>query len=49
MVFALVEVGRGRLSPEEVAAILAAADPHRLHGIAAPQGLCLTRVIYEDL
>jgi tRNA pseudouridine38-40 synthase len=48
MVYALVEVGRGRLTPDEVAAILAAADPAKLHGIAPPQGLCLTRVVYEE-
>jgi len=47
MVFALVDTGRGRLTPEDVAAILATADPQRLHGIAPPQGLCLTRVMYE--
>ena len=46
--FALAEVGRGRLSAEDVADILAAADPQRLHGLAPPQGLCLVGVTYED-
>lgn len=46
MTFALVEVGRGRLSPSDVASIVASADPSQLRGIAPPQGLCLVRVIY---
>lgn len=46
MTFALVEVGRGRLSPSDVASIVASADPGQLRGIAPPQGLCLVRVIY---
>ena len=47
MVFALVEVGRGRLTLAQVAAILASEDPQQLHGMAPPQGLCLTQVMYE--
>ena len=48
LVYALVEVGRGRLTPAEVEAIRASADPARLHGIAPSQGLCLVRVIYDE-
>lgn len=46
LTYALVEVGRGRLTPVDVAAILASTDPNRLRGTAPPQGLCLVRVIY---
>ncbi len=48
MVFALTEVGRGRLTAEDVAVILASTDPQRLHGLAPPQGLCLVGVTYEE-
>ena len=48
MVFALVEVGRGRLVAEDVAVILASTDPQRLHGLAPPQGLCLVDVTYAE-
>lgn len=48
MVFALVDVGRGRLTVEDVAVILASTDPQRLHGLAPPQGLCLVGVTYEE-
>ena len=48
LVYALVEAGRGRLTPDEVEAIRASADPARLHGIAPPQGLCLVRVSYDE-
>lgn len=48
LVYALVEVGRGRLTPDEVETIRASADPARLHGIAPAQGLCLVRVIYDE-
>ncbi len=44
--FVLVEVGRGRLTATDLQTLLADADPNRLHGIAPPQGLCLTRVSY---
>lgn len=46
LVYAVVEAGKQRLTPEAVAAILASAEPHRLHGIAPPQGLCLARIYY---
>ena len=48
MVFALAEAGRGRLTAEDVAAILASTDPQRLHGLAPPQGLCLVNVTYDE-
>ena len=48
LVYALVEAGRGRLTPDQVEAIRASSDPARLHGIAPPQGLCLVRVIYDE-
>ncbi len=48
LVYALVEAGRGRLTPDEVEAIRASAEPALLHGIAPPQGLCLTRVVYDE-
>lgn len=46
MTFALVEAGRGRLTPSDVASIVASADPNQLRGTAPPQGLCLVNVIY---
>ncbi|HEV2424037.1 MAG TPA: tRNA pseudouridine synthase A [Terriglobia bacterium] len=42
----LVEVGRGRLAPGEVAAILQARDRTLAGPTAPPQGLCLMRVAY---
>lgn len=42
----LVEVGRGRLSVEEVGRILAARDRSRAGPTAPPQGLCLVAVSY---
>jgi tRNA pseudouridine38-40 synthase len=42
----LVEVGRGRHSPDEVREILAARDRRLIRVIAPPQGLFLTRVEY---
>lgn len=42
----LVEVGRGRLSVEEVGRILVARDRSRAGPTAPPQGLCLVAVSY---
>lgn len=42
----MVDVGRGRRSPQEMAVILAARDRNRAGTIAPPQGLELTRVDY---
>jgi len=42
----LVEVGRGRFSPDEVKAILDARDRTRSGPTAPPQGLYLMKVIY---
>jgi tRNA pseudouridine38-40 synthase len=44
----LVEVGRGRLPGEEVAAILAGGDPRRSGPCLPPVGLYLTEVVYPD-
>ncbi|MDI3280982.1 MAG: tRNA pseudouridine(38-40) synthase TruA [Bacillota bacterium] len=43
----LVEVGRGRLRPQEVAEILAAKDRRRAGPTAPACGLCLVKVFYE--
>lgn len=43
----LVEVGRGRLRPGEVAEILAARDRRRAGPTAPACGLCLVKVFYE--
>jgi len=43
----LVEVGLGRLRPEEVAAILAARDRATAGPTAPPHGLCLVEVRYQ--
>jgi len=44
----LVEVGRGRIRPEEVDAILAARDRRRAGPCAPARGLVLVRVVYGD-
>jgi tRNA pseudouridine38-40 synthase len=46
MVGSLVEVGRGRWSPDDVAAALEAKDRSRCGPVAPAQGLYLTEVIY---
>lgn len=46
IVAALVDVGRGRLSKEELAHVLSSADPARFQGAAPAHGLCLIRVEY---
>jgi len=43
----LIQVGSGRLTQEEFAAILASADPSRGAPPAPPQGLCLIAVAYD--
>ncbi len=48
MVGTLVEVGRGRWSPEDVAAALAAKDRAACGPVAPPDGLVLTRVDYQE-
>ncbi len=42
----LIEVGRGRISVERFAEILASRDRAQAEATAAPHGLCLTRVNY---
>jgi tRNA pseudouridine38-40 synthase len=42
----LLEVGRGKRSPDEVAAILASRDRRSAGKTAPPQGLCLVEVRY---
>ncbi|MBC7325568.1 MAG: tRNA pseudouridine(38-40) synthase TruA [Moorella sp. (in: Bacteria)] len=46
MVGTLAEVGRGRLRPEDIAAILAARCREKAGPTAPPQGLCLEEVAY---
>ena len=46
MAAALIDVGRGRLSADELADALAAADPAELQGAAPAHGLCLIKVDY---
>ena len=46
---ALVEVGLGRQTPEELKALLRDARPASAGPAAPPQGLCLMRVTYADL
>jgi len=46
MVGTLVEVGRGKMAPEEVATILEAKDRRAAGPCAPPQGLCLVSVEY---
>ncbi|MDI3481417.1 MAG: tRNA pseudouridine38-40 synthase [Tepidanaerobacteraceae bacterium] len=42
----LLEVGLGRIFPQEVASIIASGDRIRAGRTLPPQGLCLVRVIY---
>ena len=42
----LIEVGEGRLEPEDIASILAARDRTQAGPTAPAQGLCLMRVEY---
>lgn len=42
----LLEVGRGKLSPPEMAAVIVARDRNRAGPTAVPEGLCLERVVY---
>jgi len=44
----LVDVGRGRFTPEHVARLLAEPDRQRGGVTAPPQGLCLLQVMYPD-
>lgn len=46
LVGTLLEAGRGKISPQEFAAILAARDRTAAGPTAPAHGLCLTRVIY---
>ncbi len=45
----LVEVGRGRIDPDALADILAAADRTAAGPTLPPQGLCLMWVKYENV
>ena len=47
MVGSLVEVGRGRWSPDDLASALAARDRARCGPVAPAQGLYLTEVVYS--
>jgi tRNA pseudouridine38-40 synthase len=42
----LVEVGRGRIDPEEIPAIIASKDRRRAGPTLPPQGLCLRWIWY---
>ena len=46
LIASLVEVGRGRLSPEEFHELLDTARPRQPLAVAPPQGLCLMRIFY---
>lgn len=46
IIAALIDVGLGRLTAEELADALVAADPARLKGAALAHGLCLVSVQY---
>jgi tRNA pseudouridine38-40 synthase len=48
LVGTLVQVGEGRRSPGEMPAILEARDRHAAGPVAAPQGLCLASVEYDE-
>ncbi len=48
LVGTLLEVGRGRLSPEDVCGLFEKRDRSRSGGIAPPQGLCLVSVEYPE-
>jgi tRNA pseudouridine38-40 synthase len=47
IVCTLVEVGHGRISPEDMPAIIASCDRTRAGMTAPPEGLYLARVLYE--
>ena len=42
----LIEIGRGKMSPEQMASILASRDRGQAASTAPPQGLCLVQVNY---
>ena len=44
----LIEVGKGRLAPEDIPRILAACDRTQAGPTAPAQGLCLMKVEYEN-
>ncbi len=46
MVGALVEVGRGRLTPDDIRVLLHQRDRSKCPGAAPPDGLFLTQVHY---
>jgi tRNA pseudouridine38-40 synthase len=48
LVGAMVTIGRGRLEPAAMAAILDERDRDRCPDVAPPQGLCLWEVGYDD-
>ena len=48
MVGSLAEVGRGRWTPDDLSAALAAADRSRCGAVAPADGLCLVEVKYGD-
>lgn len=48
LVGTLIQVGEGRRSPDEMAAIIAAKDRASAGPVAPPHGLCLVSVEYDD-
>jgi tRNA pseudouridine38-40 synthase len=46
LIASLVEIGRGRRSPEQFRKLLDTARPRHPLVVAPPQGLCLMRIIY---
>lgn len=44
----LVDVGAGKISPDDLARILAAGDRSRAGVVAPPHGLCLVSVEYDE-